>query len=130
MLRAEPEPGENQIRGGGIGGRSVRPEAVVSPVEKAWPVKRGIEKAFEVGQKRISVEHETVQQVRGCDCSPKHPLCGGEVCSSAILQVCALEQQVGGFAAVITFGLPTAGHRKAKRQTINNALMPARRITA
>jgi len=59
--------GENQIRGGGIGGRSIRAEAVGSPVEKAWPVKRGIEKASEVGQKRISVEHETVQQLRGWD---------------------------------------------------------------
>ena len=57
--------GENQIRGGGIGGRSIRIEAVASPLEKASPVKRGIEKAFAVEQKRISVEHETVQQLRG-----------------------------------------------------------------
>jgi len=28
--------GENQIRGGGIGGRSIRAEAVGSPVEKTW----------------------------------------------------------------------------------------------
>jgi hypothetical protein len=55
---------------------------------------------------------------------------GGEVCSSAILHVCAFEQQAAGFAAVITLGLPTAGHRKAKRQTINNALAFTLRMTA
>jgi len=57
-------------------------------------------------------------------------LCDREVCSSAILHVCAFEQQAGGFASEITFGLPTAGHKKAKRQTINNALTPALRMTA
>ena len=57
---------ENQIRGGGIGGRSILTKALGSPVKKAWPVKQ-IEKAFEVGQKRIIVEHDTVQQLRECD---------------------------------------------------------------
>ena len=65
---AEPNAvGENQIRGGGVGGRSIRSDAVASSIAKVWPLKRGVENLSEVGQKRISVEHETVQQLRGCD---------------------------------------------------------------
>jgi hypothetical protein len=59
--------GENQIRGGGVGGRSIRADAVASSITKVRPLKGGVENLSEVGQKRISVEHETVQQVRGCD---------------------------------------------------------------
>jgi hypothetical protein len=59
--------GENQIRGGGIGGGSIRAEAIALLPKKLWLVKRGIEKEFAVEQKRISVEHETVQQPRGLE---------------------------------------------------------------
>jgi len=65
---AEPNAvGENQIRGGGDGGRSIRADAVASSIAKVRPLKRGVENPSEVGQKRISVEHETVQQLLGCD---------------------------------------------------------------
>ena len=68
MFCAEPNAvGENQIRGGGVGGRSIRLDAVASSIAKVWLLKRGLENRSEVGQKRISVEHETVQQLRGCD---------------------------------------------------------------
>ena len=62
--------GENQIRGGGVGGRSIRADAVASSIEKVWPLKRGVENLSEVGQKRLNVEHETVQQLLGCDSCP------------------------------------------------------------
>jgi hypothetical protein len=65
---AEPNAvGENQIRGGGVGGRSIRVDAVASSIAKVWPLKCGVGNPFEIGQKRISVEHETVQQLLGCD---------------------------------------------------------------
>jgi hypothetical protein len=65
---AEPNAvGENQIRGGGVGGRSIRADAVASSIAKLWTLKRGVENPSEIGQKRIKVEHETVQQLRGCD---------------------------------------------------------------
>jgi hypothetical protein len=65
---AEPNAmGESQIRGGGVGGRSIRADAVASSIAKVWLSKRGAENWSEVGQKRLSVEHETVQQLRGCD---------------------------------------------------------------
>jgi hypothetical protein len=68
---AEPNAvGENQIRGGGVGGCSIRADAVASSIAKVWLLKRGVENLSEVGQKRISVEHETVQQLRGCDSRP------------------------------------------------------------
>ena len=68
---AEPKlVGENQIRGGGVGGRSIRADAVASSIAKVWPLKRGVENLSEVGQKRISVEQETVQQLLGCDLCP------------------------------------------------------------
>jgi hypothetical protein len=68
---AEPNAvGENQIRGGGVGGRSIRADAVASSIAKVWPLKRGVENLSEIGQKRISVEHETVQQLLGCDSCP------------------------------------------------------------
>jgi hypothetical protein len=59
--------GENQIRGGGVGGRSIRADAVVSSIDKVRPLKRGVENFSEVGQNRINVEHETAQQLLGCD---------------------------------------------------------------
>jgi hypothetical protein len=59
--------GENQTRGGGVGGRSTRADAIASSIAKVWPLKRGVGNASEIGQKRISVEHETVQQLPGCD---------------------------------------------------------------
>jgi hypothetical protein len=62
--------GENQIRGGGVGGRSIRADAVASSIAKVRPLKRGVANLSEVGQKRISVEHETVQQLLGCDSCP------------------------------------------------------------
>jgi hypothetical protein len=40
-----------------------------------------------------------------------------------------LEQQSGAFVTVTTFGLATSGQRKVTRQTINNALSPALRMT-
>jgi hypothetical protein len=68
---AEPNAvGENQIRGGGVGGRSIRVDAVASSTAKAWPLRHGIENLSEVGEKRMSVEHETVQQLLGCDSCP------------------------------------------------------------
>jgi hypothetical protein len=68
---AEPNAvGENQIRGGGVGGRSIRANAVASSIAKVRPLKRGVENPSEIGQKRISVEHETVQQLLGCDSCP------------------------------------------------------------
>jgi hypothetical protein len=71
-FRAEPNAvGENQIRGGGVGGRSIRADAVVSSIAKAQVLKRGAEKPSEIGQKRIRVEHETVQQLLGCDSCPQ-----------------------------------------------------------
>jgi len=66
---AEPNAmGENQIRGGGVGGRSIRTDADVSSIAKVWPLKRGVESLSEAEQKRIKDEHETVQQLRGCGC--------------------------------------------------------------
>jgi len=59
--------GENQTRGGGVSGRSIRAEAVASSIARVWPLKRGVENLSAVGQKRLSVEHETVQQLLGCD---------------------------------------------------------------
>ena len=68
---AEPNAmGENQIRGGGVGGRSIRADAVASSIDKVLPLKPGVENPSEIGQKRISVEHETVQQLPGCDSCP------------------------------------------------------------
>jgi hypothetical protein len=49
-------------------------------VQTREPVKRGIEKPTEAGEKRISVEQEFVQQLEGCDSLPAHPLCE-EACS-------------------------------------------------
>jgi len=76
--------GENQIRGGGVGGCSIRSDAVASSLAKVWLLKGGVENFSEIGQKRISVEHDTVQQLLGCD------LCSQglwvEVCSGFILQ--------------------------------------------
>jgi hypothetical protein len=63
--------GENQMRGGGVGGRSIRADAVASSIAKVWPLKRGVENPSEIGQKRISVEHETVQQLPGCGSCPQ-----------------------------------------------------------
>jgi hypothetical protein len=47
---AEPNAvGENQIRGGGVGGRSIRADAVASSIANVWPLKRGVDKLSEVG---------------------------------------------------------------------------------
>jgi len=62
--------GENQIRVVVVVGRSIRADAVASPIAKVWPLKRGVENPSEIGQKRINVEHETVQQLLGCDSCP------------------------------------------------------------
>jgi hypothetical protein len=68
---AEPNAvGENQIRGGGVGGRSIRVDAVASAIAKVWPLKCGVGSPSEIGQKRISVEQETVQQLLGSDSCP------------------------------------------------------------
>jgi hypothetical protein len=125
---AEPNAvGENQIRGGGVGGRSIRANAVASSIAKVRPLKRGVENPSEIGQKRISVEHETVQQLLGCDSCPHG--CWRDVCSCVILHPDILEQQSGALVTVTTFGLATAGQRKITRQTINKALRPALRMT-
>ena len=125
---AEPNAvGENQIRGGGVGGRSIRADAIASSIAKVWPLKRGVENLSEIGQRRISVEHETVQQLRGCDSCPQRFL--WDICSGIILHPDILEQQSGAFVTVITFGLATSGQRNATRQTINKALRPALRMT-
>jgi hypothetical protein len=126
---AEPNAvGENQIRGGGVGGRSIRSDAVASSIAKVWPLKCGVGNPSEIGQKRISVEHETVQQLLGCDVSPPHRSCR-EVCSFVILHPETLEQQSGAFVTVTTFGLATSGQRKVTKQTINKALRPTLRMT-
>ncbi|HJW37897.1 MAG TPA: hypothetical protein VJ420_04670 [Candidatus Udaeobacter sp.] len=117
----------SQARGGGIGGRSIRAEAVASSVNTAWPVKRGFENPSEVGQKRISVEHEIVQQLRRCDSPPPHRL--SDDCSCAILQADILEQQAGAFVIAVTFDLAMAGQRKLPRHTINSPLITALRMT-
>src|SRR5215831_12634027 len=120
--------GENQIRGGGVGGCSTRVDAVASSTAKVWPFKREVRNRSEIGQKRISVEHETVQQLLRCDVSPLHrSWC--DVCSGIILHPDILEQQSGAFVTVATFGLAASGHRKATRQTINKELNPALRMT-
>jgi hypothetical protein len=68
---AEPNAvGENQTRGGGVGGRSIRADAVASSIVKVRPLKCGVGNPSEIGQKRISAEHETVQQLLGCDSCP------------------------------------------------------------
>jgi len=68
---AEPNAvGENQIRGGGVGGRSIRVDALASSIAKVRPLKRGVKNLSEIRQKRLSVEHETVQQLLGCDSCP------------------------------------------------------------
>ena len=68
---AEPNAvGENQIRGGGVGGRSIRANAVASSIAKVRPLKRGVVNPSETGQKRISGEHETLQQLPGYDSCP------------------------------------------------------------
>jgi hypothetical protein len=117
---------DNQIRGGGVGGRSIRADAVASLIPKVWPLKRGAENASEIGQKRISVEHETVQQL-GCDLCPHRSSC--DDCSCVILHRDILEQQSAAFVAVTTFGLATSGQRKVTRQTINKALTPVLPMT-
>ena len=61
---------ENQIRGGGVGGRSIRVDAVASSIAKVCPLKCGVGNPLDIGQKGISVEHETAQQLLGCDSCP------------------------------------------------------------
>ena len=129
MFCAEPNAvGENQTRGGGVGGRSIRTDAVASSIANVRQSKRGIGNPFEVGQKRISVEQETVQQLLRCDVSPPHRSCC-DVCSFVTLHPDILEQQSCAFVTVITSGFATPGQRNVTRQTINKALMPALRMT-
>ena len=127
LRRAERCGRENQIRGGGVGGRSIRADAVASSIAKVWPLKRGVENLSEIGQKRIRVEHETVQQLLGCDSCPQRS--SWDVCSGVNLHPDILEQQSGAFLTVTMFALPTAGQRKVTRQTINKTLTPALRMT-
>jgi hypothetical protein len=91
-----------------------------------WPLKRGVENLPEIGQKRISVEHETVQQLLVCDSCP-HRSC--DFCSCVILHCDILEQQSRAFVTVTRLGLATSGQRKVTKQTINKALTPALRMT-
>jgi hypothetical protein len=63
--------GENQIRGGGVGGRSIRSDAVASSIARVWPLNCGAGNFSKVGQKRFNVAHETVQQLGGCDPCPQ-----------------------------------------------------------
>ena len=116
----------NQIRGGGVGGRSTRADAVAWSIANFWALKRGVGNRSEVGQKRINVEHETVQQLLGCDSCRQG--CSCDVCSAVILHIGILEQQSDAFVIVTTFGLATSGQRKVMRQTINKALKPALRM--
>jgi len=62
---------ENQIRGGGVGGRSIRSDAVASSIARVWPLNCGAENFSEIGQKRFNVAHETVQQLLCCDSCPQ-----------------------------------------------------------
>ena len=110
-----------------MGGRSIRTDAIASSIAKVWPLKRGVENLSEVGQKRISVEHETVQQLPGCDSCPHRSCC--DFCSGVILHRGILEQQSGALVTVMTFGLATSGQRKVTRQIINKALIPVLRMT-
>jgi hypothetical protein len=71
MSCAEPNAmEESQIRGGGVGGRSIRADAVASSIAKVRPLKRGVLNPSETGRKRTSAEHETLQQLLGCDSCP------------------------------------------------------------
>jgi hypothetical protein len=63
--------GENQIRGGGVGGRSIRADAAASSIAKVCLSNPGVDNRSEAEQKRISVEHETVQQLLGCGSCPQ-----------------------------------------------------------
>ncbi|HEX5490061.1 MAG TPA: hypothetical protein VFX07_02270 [Candidatus Udaeobacter sp.] len=56
---------ENQLRGGGVGGRSTRANAVASSIANVPPLKVGVGNPPEIGQKRISVVQETAQQLPG-----------------------------------------------------------------
>jgi hypothetical protein len=98
-------------------------------VQTREPVKRGIEKPTEAGQKRISVEHEFVQQLEGCDSSPAHPLCD-EACSCGFAHPCILAQQFCAFVTAKALGFPSAGQRKVLRHTITNALAATLCMTA
>jgi hypothetical protein len=93
-------------------------------VQTREPVKRGTEKPTEAGQKRISVKHEFVQQLEGCDSSPAHPLCD-EACSYGLAHPFILAQQFCAFDTAKAFGFPSAGQRKVLRHTITNALAVA-----
>ena len=71
VFAAEPNAvRENQVRGGGVGGCSIRADAVASSIANVRPLKRGAGNRSEIGQKRISVEHEAVQQLPGWDWCP------------------------------------------------------------
>ena len=125
---AEPNAvGETQIRCGGVGGRSVRANGIASSIANVRPLK-WVGNPSEIRQKRISVEHETVQQLPGCGLSPPRRSCC-DVCSGVILHPDTLGQQSRVCVTAITFGLAASGQRKVIRQTINKALNPALRMT-
>ncbi len=84
------------------------------------PVKLGIEKPTEAGQKRISVEQEFVQQLECCDL-PAHLLCD-EACSCGFVHPCILARQFCAFVTAKVLGFPSAGQRKVLRHTITNTL--------
>jgi hypothetical protein len=90
--------------------------------------KLGVGNPSEAGQKRISVEQETVQQLRGWDVSLPHRS-RFEVCPAVILHPDILAQQSGAFVTVITFGLAISGQRNVTTQMMNKALRPALRMT-
>lgn len=69
-VRAEPNAMGDQTRGGGVGGRSARANAVASSFANVRPLKRGIGNRSEIGQKSMTVAHETVQQLLVCDSWP------------------------------------------------------------
>jgi len=98
-------------------------------VKTTEPVKRGIEKPTEAGQKRISVEHEFVQQPDGFDSSLAHPLCD-EACSCGFVHPCILAQQFCAFVTAKVLGFPSAGQRKVLTHTITNALAATLCMTA
>ena len=56
ILRRAKRYAENQTRGGGVGGRSIRADAVASSTANVRLSKRGVGNPFGIGQERISVE--------------------------------------------------------------------------
>jgi hypothetical protein len=114
-------------RGGGTGGRSLRTDAMESVVKTIRSVVDGIDKVSRGAQKRINAEHDTGQQLIGCDSSPIHPLRSG-ACFFVFTHSLVVGQQLGFFVEATALGFPTAGQRKTPRQTINTPAVTALRI--